>query len=91
MTWLTMYMRQRGLTAAGKSRLRRRLNRFVRAWERLAAQGACDELGGAECKRVLSQWLKDGARHALDPYIRLNANLPSPGSDAPPSAESEVL
>lgn len=50
------------------------LTRFIRWWTVLAARGVCDELDGAECHRVLHEWLKAGMPKDVRRFIRERAN-----------------
>lgn len=49
---------------------------FLREWEVLASQGVCDEVGGAECKRLFAEWVRAG-QPAAAPFIRCEANRPA--------------
>ena len=53
-----------------------RLPAFKFVWHLLAEEGACDAWGGAECKRVLNEWIADRCPENVDLFIRTAANRP---------------
>ena len=57
---------------------------FDQAWARLAELGQCDGPGGAEYRRVRSEWEQAGQPPWLDQFIVVAANRPSigPGREA---------
>jgi len=65
-----------------------KLTDFDQAYERLSAEGACDDPGGMEWERVRAEWIAAG-QPEIDPFIRRRANV-APGSDGqfPPAEPS---
>lgn len=47
---------------------------FLKVWDGLAEQGACDARGGAEQRRVKEEWYAAG-KPDLEPFIRERANI----------------
>jgi hypothetical protein len=48
---------------------------FDHVWERLAEEGACDALGGAEYRRVYREWTQRRYPRPIAPFIRQRANI----------------
>jgi hypothetical protein len=61
--------------------MRRLLVRYFRhAWQYLALQGGCDDLGGAEYRRLKILWLSQGGPRPVLEWIRRHANQPPQAS-----------
>ena len=53
---------------------------FRKRWAKLAGEGACDDVGGAEYWRVFKEWCVELAVTEPGAFIRCNANRPPAAS-----------
>lgn len=52
---------------------------FAEVWARLAQEGRCDDVGGAEYRRVLLEWLNRCSAEEMERFIVERANISSTG------------
>lgn len=61
---------------------------FNHAWEAMARDGMCDDLGSAEYWRVVQAWLRADRQTDVNAFIRFNTEAPR-WVPTPPYTQSE--
>lgn len=61
-----------------KGKLRKAMFAWAELWSRLAREGVCDEIGGAEYLRVREKWNNRTEHISAEAFIRREANRPAP-------------